>query len=103
MNDILKRINDLRTRKGWSQYELAKITGISPNAVYSWSRSGAIPTLQNIERICEVANITVEQFFYDGAVVSGEEKDFLDDWMILSELEKQAIFEMIEVFKTIKA
>lgn len=102
MNDILERINELRARKGWSQYELAKLTGITPNAVYGWSRTGAIPSLSNIERICEAADITIEQFFGYGGTISEEEKQLLNDWMTLSDLEKNAIYEMIDVFKTLR-
>ncbi len=101
-NKIVDRINDLREKKGWSQYELAKLTGISLNAVYAWNRTGAIPSLSNIELICQAADITIEQFFYDMNSLSDEENKLLSDWVVLSDLEKDAIFSMIEVFKTLR-
>lgn len=102
MNEILNRINALRERKGWSQYELAKQTGISPNTVYSWSRIGTIPSFSNIERICETVGITTEQFFCDEGTITEEQKQVLADWITLSDVEKQAILEIIAVFKTLK-
>lgn len=102
MNDILNRINELRARKGWSQYELAKQAGLAPNTVYSWSRVGVIPSLSNIERICAAANITVEQFFCDTGTVSEEEKHLLADWAVLSDIEKRAIYDAIAAFRALR-
>lgn len=104
MNEIIRRINSLRERKGWSQYELAKVTGISPNAVYSWMRTGTVPSLSNVERVCEAADITIDQFFSDAdsCEITEEEKKLLNEWVVLSELEKEAILKMIEVFKELK-
>ena len=63
-----------------------------------------MPSLSNIERLCEALNITLEQFFCEnGAYKLTEEEDrLLQEWMILSEIEKQAIFKIIEVFKILR-
>ncbi len=60
-----------------------------------------MPSLANIQRICNAANITIEQFFYDKGVdkLSEDEHNLLSDWMTLSDKEKQAIFLTIEAFK----
>ena len=104
MNLILARIDDLRNKKGWSKYELAKCLGVSTNAVYAWYRTGAMPSLSNIERLCEALNITLEQFFCEnGAYKLTEEEDrLLQEWMILSEIEKQAVFKMLDGFKVLR-
>lgn len=103
-NEINIRLERLLARKGWSKYDLAKRTGISTNSVYGWSNMGKIPSLSNIERICDAAGITVEQFFYDEGVdhISDDERKLLLDWMTLSLTEKQAIFSTIEAFKEAK-
>ncbi len=104
MNKIVSRIDDLRNKKGWSKYELAKCLGVSTNAVYAWYRTGAMPSLSNIERLCEALNITLEQFFCEhGAYkLSEEESKLLQEWMALSEIEKQAVFKMLDVFKVLR-
>lgn len=103
-NSIIERIEELRKAKGWSKYELAKYMGISTNSVYGWYRMGAMPSLYNIERICEVMNITIEQFFCGvGAYnLNDEENKILQDWFLLSDLERKAIFGIIDVFKILK-
>lgn len=104
--DIVARITELREKKGWSQYELAKRTGIAPNTVYSWTRTGSAPTLANIVKICEAMGIALEQFFCGidcNHKLSEAENTILQEWFTLSELEKQAILSMIDVFKTLKS
>lgn len=103
-NKIIERIDDLRKLKGWSKYELAKSIGISTNTVYGWYRTGATPSFSTVERICEEMNITIEQFFcgVGSYRLNPEENQLLQDWFLLSELERKAIFSIIEAFKTIK-
>ena len=104
VNIIVERINELRVKKGWSQNELAQKIGLSANAVYHWYKTDAMPTLANVERICEVMGITVEQFF-SGLGVPGEgsgDKSFLQEWQALSDQEKQAVVKGIEGFKAIR-
>ena len=104
MNKIVERINQLRIKKGWSQYNLAKATGISENTVYGWTRNNVTPSLKNVEAICDAMGFTTAYFFCGGHSESlgEEERQLLDEWFLLSDIEKQAIFDIIEVFKIIK-
>lgn len=104
MNQILNRIDELRNQRGVSQNELAKLIGVSANAVYHWRKTGALPTLANIEKICEVFGITVEQFFHglDGEMPSSQDERFLNEWRSLSTEEKAAVVDVIKAFCAIK-
>lgn len=104
-NAIVERIDELRNAKGWSKYELAKSMGISTNSVYSWYRTGAMPSMSNVIKLCEVVEITIEQFFcgIGSYSLNEEESKLLQDWFLLSELERKAIFSIIDVFKTLKS
>lgn len=105
MNQIAERINELRIKKGWSQYNLAKATGISENTVYGWTRNNVTPSLKNVEAICEAMGITVAQFFCGNCaeILDNEERKLLNEWFLLSDIEKQSIFDIIEVFKILKS
>lgn len=102
--DVVGRIKELMDKKGWSCYELSAQTGIATNSVYDWFKIGAKPSMSNIIKICEAMNITLEQFFCGEAqyILSDEERSVLDIWFTLSDLEKKAIFDLIETFKIIK-
>jgi len=104
MNDIVKRIDVLRRGKGITQKDLAKAIGISKSAVYKWGKSSSLPSLENIENVCMVFGITVEQFFNGmGTVENKSEQEFLDAWRMLTDLEKSAIERVIAAFKDDKA
>lgn len=104
VNQILNRIDELRSQRGVSQNELARLLGVSANAVYHWRKTGALPTLANIEKICEVFGITVEQFFHglDNEVPSSQDERFLNEWRSLSNEEKVAVVDVIKAFRAIK-
>lgn len=104
MNSIVQRINELRTKAGMSQNELAQKIGVSANTVYHWNKTDAMPTLSNVERICEVFRISVEQFFH-GLGASSTDSDalkFLMEWRALSALEKSAVRQVIAAFEAIR-
>ncbi len=105
MNAIVKRINELRKKQGLSQAALADAIGVNVNSVYNWNRTEAMPSLKNLENICNIFHITVEQFFSglgDENDKSSEEK-FLDSWRMLTDLEKFAIERVIVAFRDDKA
>lgn len=104
MIDVVKRINELLAQKGWSDYELSKQTNISTNTIYAWNKSGAVPSLTNIIKVCEALGITLGQFFCGTANCyrSPDEKRILREWFSLSDLEKQTIKRMIETFQILK-
>ena len=104
MNVIVERIEELRKKKGWSKYDLAKFSGITTNTVYGWTRKDSMPSLSNLELICETMSITLEQFFcgVGNKMAATEENEILQEWFLLSDLEKEAVLKMIETFKILK-
>lgn len=104
MNFVVQRINDLRLKRGLSQNEFAGMIGVSANTVYHWNKTDAMPSLSNIERICEVFDITYEQFFHgiDNSNLKPDALNFLLDWRTLSFKEKEAIQKVMEAFMEIR-
>lgn len=103
MINVTERISELMTLKGWSPYELSNQTGISTNAIYDWFKIGAVPTIQNIIKICEALDITLEYFFCGGNYkYTDEENEILQEWFALSDLEKSAVMNLMETFKILK-
>jgi len=103
MLDLGARIYELMEQKGWSGYELSKQTGISTNTIYDWQK-GAVPSLANVAKVCDTLKITLEQFFcgVGSYNLSEDENKILQEWMLLSDLEKSAILNMIDTFKILK-
>ena len=103
MINVTERIGELMVLKGWTAYELSNQTGISTNAIYDWFKVGAMPTLQNIIKICEAMEISLEQFFCGGDYkYTYEENEILKEWVVLSDLERATLMNLIETFKILK-
>lgn len=103
MINVTERIRELMTNKGWTPYELSNQTGISTNAIYDWFKTGAIPTIQNVIKICEAMEMSLEQFFCGGSYrYTEEENQILREWFALSDLEKSTVMNLMETFKILK-
>lgn len=63
--DVLKKIKDLRTERGWSEYQLSVESEIPQTTISSWYRKNVCPTIPSLEKICKAYNITLSQFFND--------------------------------------
>lgn len=63
MFNINDRITELRIERKWSEYHLAEQSGIVQSTISSWSRTNAMPTVPNLEKICNAFGITLSQFF----------------------------------------
>ena len=59
MFDINERIIELRMERHWSEYQLAEKSGIGQSTISSWTRTKSMPTVPNLEKICNAFGITV--------------------------------------------
>lgn len=101
--DIRNRIKSLCDSRGWSYYELSLRAGLSVNTAYNWKNKNIIPTIPIIEKICEAFEITIEQFFSEGnSLLTEQEKQVLEAWHSLSDLEQKALCTIINTFRSIK-
>ena len=101
MKDILEEITRLRIKRKWSEYDLAKHSGLSQSTISTWYRKKQIPTIQTLDKVCSGMGITLSQFFAeedDMVYLTSQQKELLDNWSALSETQ-QALF--MELFKNI--
>lgn len=62
---IGKRIVQARARKGWSQSELARQTGVRPQSVQLWEADKTVPSRKRIELVAELLDTTPEELLFD--------------------------------------
>lgn len=99
MKDILQEITRLREERNWSEYELAKRSGIERSTVSTWYSKNQTPQVQNIERVCKACGITLSQFFAEGLEpisLTPEQKEMLDNWSALSESQQQLLLAFLK-------
>ena len=61
--NLLDRITKLRMERGWSEYELARRSGISQSTISTWYSRRIQPNLASIEKICSGFGISLSYFF----------------------------------------
>jgi len=96
---ILDRIKELRDERGWSNYRLAKESGISEGSLNNLFRLNNQPTIPTLEAICVGLGISLCQFFANGneaVVLNGEQREMLDVWNTLNREQKFALLELLK-------
>ena len=100
MQDILNAIVKYRDSRGWSEYELAKRSGIPQSTISSWYRKNCNPSMKSLLKICDVFCVTLSQLIgADGEVtLTVEQKELLELWTKFT-AEQQACF--LELFRSL--
>ena len=99
MKDVLREITRLRLERGWSEYELAKNSGISQSIISTWYRKNQTPTIQTLDKVCKGFGITLSQFFAEGddsIFLTQEQKEMLDNWSALNQKQRQLVTELLK-------
>lgn len=63
---IIKKIEQMRIKRGWSVYKLAELSGLSEKCIYNWYHRNSMPTVQALEGICDAFGITLSQLYVGG-------------------------------------
>lgn len=99
--NVLEKITQERLARDWSEYTLAKNSGIAQSTISTWYRKNLQPSISSIEKICKGLDITLAQFFsyenQDNTLTSGQQ-DILEVWKYLNDSQKKSILEMIKSF-----
>ena len=101
--DILQRILEERTRRGWSEYTLAQKSGLTQSTISTWYRKDLQPSVASIEKICHGLGITLSEFFMDyktgdNIELNQDQAEILMLWSKLSDKQSNSIIEMIKSF-----
>ena len=93
--EFSERLKELRKKANFTQVEVAEKLGISQPAYASWERGVKKPTQENLVKIAQVLNVSV-----DYLVGNLEESDELDNIELLFRMNSKGLTEEEkEVFK----
>lgn len=101
MIDVLQKITYLRNQRGWTEYQLSEMSGLTQSTISSWYRKGMLPSIPSLEKICLAFGITLSQFFStdtDNFSLTPLQHELLDASGRLSEVQQKAL---IDFFKTL--
>ena len=96
--DVLERLRQILDERGWTEYRLAKISGLSESTIANIFKRNTIPSLPTLEAICNGLGITLSQFFADGDMVelTPELKDLFESWVNLTPEQKDAAAKLLK-------
>lgn len=99
MHYVLEKINYLREQKGWSEYKLSVVSGISQTTINAWYRKNMLPSIFSLERICDAFEVTMSYFFADNdeniICLTDKQKHLVDLSTKLSDRELAALLELL--------
>ena len=93
--DTIERIRQQMALRGWSEYRLAKESGLSQSTIANVFHRNTLPSIPTLESICKAFGITLSQFFADEAPAGAEQEAFLRDWYALSPAQRTLIHSLM--------
>ena len=99
--DVNGRIRELLEERGWTEYKLAKESGLSQSTISNFFKRNTVPSISTLELICKGFGISLSQFFSEGNMVelSEEQMEFFINWASLTAREKEIISDLVEALK----
>ena len=97
--DTLERIKYHMQIRNWSEYRLAKESGLSQSTIANLFMRNTLPSIPTLEIICGAFGITLSQFFISNeqtALLSEEQNELLKAWSVLSENKRIALMNLIK-------
>ncbi|MBR2730287.1 MAG: helix-turn-helix transcriptional regulator [Lachnospiraceae bacterium] len=103
--DILNKIKLERLNRSWSEYTLAKNSGIPQSTISSWYRKNMQPSVASIEKICIGFGISLSDFFETPRPnsrehLTEEEALLYEYWSRLSPHQRRAFLYLLSTLDT---
>ncbi len=87
-HDVIDRIKTLCARRGWTNYRLAKESGITYSTLCTMLNKAYAPSISTLIKICDGFGVTLAQFFdenCENAALTPEQRKLLQLWEALSD------------------
>ena len=99
--DVLGKIERERLDRNWTEYTLAKNSGIAQSTISTWYRKQLQPSVASIEKICVGFGITLSEFFEEGEdldrpAMTDEQRELYKGWARLNPGQKRALVNLIQ-------
>ena len=97
---IIKRLDELKTKYNWTNYQLAKECGLSESTIKNIYNRNSLPHIDTLEAICNGFGLSLSQFLLEDdenlVPLNEEQREMFEDWKMMTEKEKHLIKEFIE-------
>ena len=96
--NIQNRIRVLMDERGWTEYRLAKESGLAQSTITNMFNRNNAPTFSTLEAICGAVGITLVQFFSVGETdnsLTEEQRALFTKWSTLSDEQKKILLDLM--------
>ena len=96
--NIQNRIRVLMDERGWTEYRLAKESGLAQSTITNMFNRNNAPTFSTLEAICGALVITLVQFFSVGETdnsLTEEQRALFTKWSTLSDEQKKILLDLM--------
>ena len=99
--DVNNRIKALLKERNWTEYKLAKESGLAQSTIANLFRRNTTPSISTLELVCKGFGISLSQFFSEGNMVelSKEQMELFSNWISLTAHEKAIISDLVKALK----
>jgi len=96
--DIHARLRALMLDRGWSEYRLAKESGLSQSTLANVFGRNTVPSIATLEAICKAFRISLSQFFAEGEMVelTDELHTLFEAYRPLTPEQKDAVLRLLQ-------
>lgn len=97
--DVIEKLNRLRLERNLSVYRLAELSGINQSTLANTFSRRTVPSIANLEIMCETMGITLSQFFADGEqtlTLNKQEMELLSAYRKLDKNTQSAITQLVK-------
>lgn len=96
MNDILNKIDRLRTERNWSIYKLAEEAGLTQSTVANMFARDTLPSIKTLEALCSALGISLSKFFAEDNSSNLEDAIIINAYNKLSQRDKRIIKSLLK-------
>lgn len=96
--DASARIKKMMDERGWTEYRLAKNSGLSESTLANIFNRKSQPSLPTVKAICDAFGITMSQFFaeYEMVELSPALKEVFNLWTPLTPEQKNVVLQVMK-------
>lgn len=97
--DVIKRIENLKNQRGWTDYKLSLESGIAQSTLATMKQRKTPLKVDALQSICEAFGITLAQFFLEDErveILSEQERKLVDGYRKLSNKKQAALLSLVE-------
>lgn len=101
--NVLGKIEEERLNRNWSEYTLAKNSGLPQSTISTWYRKDLQPSVASIEKICSGLGITLSDFFKEkdkSDTLTDEQREILRTFGNLTKEQRRCLLKLLSAFQT---